>query len=181
MLLSNLKKFFYKKKYNIKETKNILNNIIEIAYSDFFIKKYKIPNTFQARYEIILIFIFLLYIRFKKDKLSKERMQAIYDYLFEYLDYSLREVGVGDLSVGKKVKTLARIFSFRMKVYEKSISVEFINIKKPIKKFVYSSKIANNNLNNFYNYIKLQHKRITSSSYKVIVNKNFFKKINFYF
>ena len=66
------------------------------------------------------------------------------DYLFDYIDYSLREVGTGDLSVGKKVKTMARIFSNRMQLYEKSISKNFKNIKKPIKKFVYENKVKKN-------------------------------------
>ena len=35
------------------------------------------------------------------------------DYFFDYIDYSLRELGTGDLSVGKKVKTMAQIFSKR--------------------------------------------------------------------
>ena len=56
MLIANLKKFFFKrKKYNTRKIKDILNNIIEISYSDSFNKKFKIPNTFYSRYEIIVI------------------------------------------------------------------------------------------------------------------------------
>jgi len=129
MILNNLKKFFFKrKKYNTKNIKDILNNIIKISYSSSFNKKFKIPKTFYSRYEIILILIFLIYIRLKNEKVNKMKVQIMYNYLFDYIDYSLREIGTGDLSVGKKVKTMARIFSFRIQLYEKSISKDFKNI-----------------------------------------------------
>ena len=141
-----------------------------------FNKKFKIPESFYARYEIILILIFLLYLRLKNEKVNKIKIQIICNYLFEYLDYSLREIGIGDLSVGKKVKTLARIFSFRMKSYEESVKIDFKNIKKLIKKFVYKNKVKKRNLDNFYNYINSQYKKLKISNSKDIFSKNFFKE-----
>ena len=166
-----------RKKYNTKNIENILNNIIKISYSSSFNKKFKIPKTFYARYEIILILIFLINLRLKNEKVNKNKMQIIYNLLFEYIDYSLREAGVGDLSIGKKVQILARIFSFRMQLYEKSINVDFKNIKKPIKKYIYKNKVKKNNLNNFYKYICSQHKKLKYSDSNDIFKKNFFKKI----
>ena len=177
MIISNIKKFFFKKKkYNTKKLKDSLNNIIKISNSVSFNKKFKIPDTFYARYEIILILIFLLYLRLKDEKVNKMKIQIIYNYLFEYLDYSLREIGIGDLSVGKRVKTLARIFSFRMKLYEESVKIDFKNIKKFIKKYVYKNKVKKNNLDNFYNYVNSQYKKLKTSNSKDIFSKNFFKE-----
>ncbi len=176
MIINNIKKiFFKKKKYNAKKLKDVLNNIIKISNSISFNKKFKIPESFYTRYEIILILIFLLYLRLKNEKVNKIKIQIICNYLFEYLDYSLREIGIGDLSVGKKVKTLARIFSFRMKSYEESVKIDFKNIKKLIKKFVYKNKVKKRNLDNFYNYINSQYKKLKISSSKDIFSKNFFK------
>ena len=110
MILNNLKKFFFKRKiYNTRNIKDILNNIIKISYSNSFNTKFKIPNNVHSRYEIILILFFLIHIKLKNEKVNKVKLQIMCDYLFDYIDYSLREVGTGDLSVGKKVKTMARI------------------------------------------------------------------------
>ena len=110
MILNNLKKVFFKrKKYNTKNIEKILNNIIKISYSSSFNKKFKIPKTFYSRYEIILILIFLINLRLKNEKANKMKIQIMYNYLFDYIDYSLREIGTGDLSVGKKVNILAKI------------------------------------------------------------------------
>ena len=124
MILNNLKKVFFKrKKYNTRNIQNILNNIIKISYSSSFNKKFKISTNFNSRYEIILILFFLIHLKLKNKKENKIKLQIMCDYLFDYIDYSLRELGTGDLSVGKKVKTMAQIFSKRMKLYDKSISV----------------------------------------------------------
>ena len=177
MIINNLKKIFFKRnKYNTRKIKDILNNIIKISYSSSFNKKFNIPKAFYTRYEIILILIFLLHLRLKNEKVNKMKIQIMYNYLFEYIDYSLREIGTGDLSVGKKVKTLAKIFSFRMQLYEKSISKDFENIKKPIKKFIYKNKVKKNNLDDFYNYISRQHKKLNYSNSKDIFIKDFFKE-----
>ena len=177
MILNNLKKVFFKrKKYNTKNIENILNNIIKISYSSSFNKKFKIPKTFYARYEIILILIFLINLRLKNEKVNKMKIQIMYNYLFDYIDYSLREIGTGDLSVGKKVNILARIFSFRIQLYEKSIIKDFKNIKKPIKKFIYKNKVKKDNLDNFYNYIIRQHKKLNSLNSKEISSKKCFKE-----
>ena len=177
MIINNIKNFFFKKKkYNKKSLKDVLNNIIKISNSVSLNKRFKIPTSFNARYEIILILIFLLYLRLKNEKVNKIKIQIIYNYLFEYLDYSLREIGIGDLSVGKKVKTLGRIFSFRIRSYEESVIIDFKNIKKLIKKFVYKNKVKKYNLDNFYNYVNSQYKKLKASNSKDIFSKNFFKE-----
>ena len=174
MILNSLKKIFFKKKnYNTKKIKDILNNIIKISNSNIFNQKFNIPNTFNSKYEIILILIFLLHIRFKNE-IDKIKMQLLYNYFFEYIDFSLREIGTGDLSVGKKVKSLAKIFSFRMQQYKKITESYFVNIKKLIKKNIYNNNIKQKNLNNFYNYILKHHKKLNNSTSNEIFIKNFF-------
>ncbi len=176
MILQKLKKIvFTKKEHNTKKIKIILNNIIETTCSDKFCKKLNISNTFNSRFELIIILVFLLYLRFKEDEKNKIKLQFLYDYLFEYVDFSLREIGTGDLSVGKKVKKMARIFSIRMKNYSKSTSVKFLNIKKPIKKNIYKNKISQRYLDLFYIYINNQNKKLYTTPINKIFTKNFFK------
>tara|TARA_B100001123_G_scaffold245671_1_gene274601 strand:- start:445 stop:762 length:318 start_codon:yes stop_codon:yes gene_type:complete len=103
-------------------------------------------------------------------------MQIMYNYLFEYIDFSLREIGTGDLSVGKKVKNLAKIFSHRIKLYENEVSKDFKNIKKPIKSFIFKNKVKKDNLDNFCAYIVKQHKKLNISTSKEIFSKNFFRE-----
>ena len=177
MIINNLKKIFFKRnKYNTRKIKDILNNIIKISYSSSFNKKFKIPNTFYSRYEIILILIFLLYLRLKNERANKIKIQIMYDFLFDYIDYSLREIGTGDLSVGKKVKILAKIFSFRIKIYEKSFEKDLNNIRKPVKKYIYNnSNTKSIAINKFVKYILSENKKLKITLIKKIFVKNYFQ------
>ena len=89
MLINKLKKFFFKENFNKKKIKDIVENIIKISKSEIFYQKYKIPKIFLSRFEIIIIFVFLLFNRLKKEKKSEIRLQKfsfrikIYEKSFE--------------------------------------------------------------------------------------------------
>src|SRR3546814_11486190 len=48
--------------------------------------------------------------------------QALFDHMFADMDYNLRELGVGDLSVGQKVKQMAQGFYGRATAYESGLA-----------------------------------------------------------
>ena len=61
-----------------------------------------------------------------KDNTGKEKdvalaVEAAFDAYLSGLDIALREIGVGDLSVGKKMKKLGRAFYGRVKAYETAL------------------------------------------------------------
>ena len=70
---------------------------------------------------------------------------------------------------------MARVFSLRIQTYEDSINIDFKNIKKPIKKYIYRNKVKKRNLDKFYNYIIKQHNKLELANSKKIFVKNFFK------
>jgi cytochrome b pre-mRNA-processing protein 3 len=47
--------------------------------------------------------------------------QAVFDAMFSDMDVNLREMGVGDLSVGKKVKAMWNAFHGRAMAYEPAV------------------------------------------------------------
>tara|TARA_B100000315_G_scaffold254373_1_gene295308 strand:- start:1436 stop:1972 length:537 start_codon:yes stop_codon:yes gene_type:complete len=175
MLINSLKKIFFKEKLKKKCVKNIVENIIQVSQSDIFYKKYKIEKDFILRFEIIIILVFLIFFRLKNNKKFRPKLQEIYDYLFDYIDFSLREIGTGDLGVGKKVKILAKTFSFRIKTYNKSFQINFDNIKKPIKKYLFKKNTNPIIVNKFVKYILDENRRIHSNITKNIFVKNLFK------
>ena len=52
---------------------------------------------------------------------TAEFAQLLFNVLFRDMDRSLREIGVGDLSVGKKVRTMAEGFYGRVEAYEQGL------------------------------------------------------------
>lgn len=68
---------------------------------------------------MIVIHAHLLFRRLAALGEEGERLsQDVFDVMFKDMDRSLREMGVGDLSVGKHVKGMAKAFYGRTQLYE---------------------------------------------------------------
>lgn len=81
-----------------------------------------VPDTPLGRFDMIALLVFLALRRLQADGLRHRAFcQALFDYMFTDMDRNLREMGVGDLSVGKKVKDLAQAFYGRSDAYERGL------------------------------------------------------------
>ena len=55
---------------------------------------------------------------------TEDTGQAVFDLMFFDMDQNLREMGVGDLGVGRMVKSLATAFYGRAEAYEKGLGAD---------------------------------------------------------
>jgi len=77
------------------------------------------PDTVEGRFELYTLHVVLLLDRFRRQGTqAAETSQALFDTYVGALDDALREMGVGDLSVGKKMRKLGEAFYGRVKSYE---------------------------------------------------------------
>jgi len=83
-----------------------------------------VPDTAEGRFEMIALIAFLVLQRLKKIDGTNDLSQKYFDVMFTDIDSNLRELGVGDLSVGKKVKKLAESFYGRIKAYEAGLDAD---------------------------------------------------------
>jgi len=77
------------------------------------------PDTTAGRFELICLHAGLVIRRLRAFKTPEADAlaQAVFDAMFADMDLTLREMGVGDLSVGKKVKNLWEGFHGRAEAY----------------------------------------------------------------
>lgn len=85
-----------------------------------------VPDTIEGRFEMVVLHAFLILRRLKAASgadvaPAKAFGQRLFDILFDDMDQTLREIGVGDLSVGKKVKALASSFYGRVAAYDEGL------------------------------------------------------------
>lgn len=81
------------------------------------------PDTLEGRFEIYTAYVVLLLDRLGgKGMQARETAQALFEAYVSSLDNALREIGVGDLSVGKKMRTLGEAFYGRVKSYEQAFA-----------------------------------------------------------
>jgi cytochrome b pre-mRNA-processing protein 3 len=77
------------------------------------------PDTLEGRFELYTLHVVLVVLRLKgHGDNPSAAAQALFDAYLQSLDIALREMGVGDLSVGKKMKKLGRAFYGRVKSYD---------------------------------------------------------------
>lgn len=80
------------------------------------------PDTFDGRFELITAVAGLAMMRLKAAPETGRLGQDFADRLFLGLDDALREAGVGDLSVPKKMKALARRVYGRVQAYADALA-----------------------------------------------------------
>lgn len=81
---------------------------------------WRVPDTPLGRFEMLSVFMFLFLHRMHQSGnggAAKELSQEVTDLFFLDVDHSLRELGVGDLGVPKRMKKLARMFYGRLNAY----------------------------------------------------------------
>lgn len=82
-----------------------------------------VPDTVQGRFEMIALHMFLVLHRLKQEGgQGADLAQDLFDLMFEDMDRNLRELGTGDLAVGKRIKTLAKGLYGRIAAYEQGLS-----------------------------------------------------------
>jgi cytochrome b pre-mRNA-processing protein 3 len=81
------------------------------------------PDTVEGRFELYTLHVVLLLHRLKGlDVETAAIAQALFDAYLQALDDALREMGVGDLSVAKKMRKLGEAFYGRAKAYEAALT-----------------------------------------------------------
>ena len=88
--------------------KNYLySTLLSLSRNIFFYKKVSLPDTFETRVYLMFIHFSILMI-ISKNKGVKFNQKS-YDYFFLNMENDLREQGLGDVSVNKKMKDLNKI------------------------------------------------------------------------
>jgi cytochrome b pre-mRNA-processing protein 3 len=77
-----------------------------------------VPDTLDGRFELVALHTFLALRRLKSDASAADTRQALVDVFVDDMDASLREMGAGDLGVGRRVKAMAQALYGRIAAYE---------------------------------------------------------------
>ncbi|MEQ9446581.1 MAG: ubiquinol-cytochrome C chaperone family protein [Rhodospirillaceae bacterium] len=113
---------------------------VEQARSPAFFTQFGVPDTVDGRFDLIILHIMLLIRRLRGNgKLAGEMSQSVLNHMFSDMDRNLREMGVGDLSVGKQVKKMAKAFYGRSESWEEGIDSGRVQLMSAFEETVYRS------------------------------------------
>lgn len=89
--------------------------IVAGARQEKFYAEMDVPDTLDGRFDMIVLHMFLVLDRLRGE--AADMGQQLTDTFFKDLDRTLREMGIGDLSVAKKIRPMAEAFAGRIKAY----------------------------------------------------------------
>lgn len=83
-----------------------------------------VPDTLDGRFDLIVLHVVLLMRRLRRcGEAGRGLSQSLFDAMFDDMDRSLREMGVGDLRVGRRIKQMARAFYGRAAAYDRALDL----------------------------------------------------------
>jgi cytochrome b pre-mRNA-processing protein 3 len=93
--------------------------IVAQARSPQFYRAGAVPDTVKGRLEMVLLHVFLLFRRLRMEAEPIRLIgQQVFDLFCRDMDDNLREMGVGDLAVPKRMRQIGEAFYGRAKAYD---------------------------------------------------------------
>ncbi len=96
-----------------------------------------VPDTVDGRFDMIALHAFLV-LRRLKDR-HRDTAQALLEAIFDDMDGSLREMGAGDLGVGRRVKTMAAALYGRIAAYEDALDGDHAALAEALRRNLYGT------------------------------------------
>jgi cytochrome b pre-mRNA-processing protein 3 len=101
------------------------NSIVTHALRPDFYSEGGVRDNFSGRFEMTSLHATLVFRRLRKaGAAGKDLAQDCFDALFDGFDEALRDIGTGDLSVGKKIRKMGEAFYGRAKSYDEALAAD---------------------------------------------------------
>jgi cytochrome b pre-mRNA-processing protein 3 len=99
-------------------TEALYERIVAAARQKVFYSEWAVPDTPLGRFEMVSLMMLLFQHRLRGEPgMAREVAQVLIDEFFTDVEHSLRELGISDPGVPKRMKRLARMFYGRTAAY----------------------------------------------------------------
>ena len=96
---------------------------VAAARDPYFYETLGVADTLDGRFDLVGLHVFLVIRALNRlPPPGPDVAQAVFDAMFNDMDINLREMGVGDMSIAKKVKKMWEAFHGRAGAYEQALS-----------------------------------------------------------
>ncbi len=92
---------------------------VERARAPVFFTKFGVPDTIDGRFDLLTLHAWMVLARLRESGMS-DLAQGFMDTLFIGFDEGLRDLGTGDMGMGRRMKKIADAFYGRLSSYEAS-------------------------------------------------------------
>jgi len=128
------------------EARGVYDAIVAQARQPALYASLDVPDTVSGRFDMIVLHAFVVLERLRRAGAPAAGFaQALTNEIFLDMDRSLREMGVGDLSVAPKVRRMAEVFHGRLKAYRAAAEGDATAFAAALRRNVYAGADAAGN------------------------------------
>lgn len=99
--------------------------VVARARDPRFYQEFGVPDTFDGRFEMLVMHLFMLHARLKDEALSARHVsQLVFDAFIDDMDSALREAAVGDQTVPKRIAKMTQVFYGRTGAFEAALAAK---------------------------------------------------------
>jgi cytochrome b pre-mRNA-processing protein 3 len=100
----------------------IYGMIVTQAREPVFYQDLGVPDTVNGRFDLLLVHLWMILRRLRQVEGGAEAAQALFDHFCNDMDANLREMGVGDLAVPKRMLAFGEAFYGRSAAYDLALT-----------------------------------------------------------
>ncbi len=100
----------------------IYGMIVTQTREPVFYRNLGVADTVNGRFDLLLLHLWMVLRRFRSVGGTADISQALFDYFCADMDANLREMGVGDLTVPKRMQAFGEAFYGRASAYDAAIA-----------------------------------------------------------
>ncbi|HZD90132.1 MAG TPA: ubiquinol-cytochrome C chaperone family protein [Pseudolabrys sp.] len=102
----------------------LYGTIVAQARLPAFYQDYAVPDTVNGRFDVIVRHLTAVLERIAAEPSLREVGQGLFDRFWQDMDHNLREMGVGDLAVPKRMKSFGQAYYGRAGAYRDALAQE---------------------------------------------------------
>jgi cytochrome b pre-mRNA-processing protein 3 len=142
-----------------RQAKELYKIVISHARNPVFYSEFNVPDTMEGRFEMVTLHGGLLVNYLCRPEMGiegRKLAQAFFDEMFKSIDLSIREMGVGDLAVPRRIKKMMTNFKGRAFAYDEATKVNINEIIHALSRNIYKNeKPSEQVIQKFAEYVQL--------------------------
>lgn len=105
-------------------TERLYQSILTASRQPDLYLEFELPDSLDSRFDMLCLHVSLVMMRLRllPEEVHKPLNQELFDRFFADMDFTLREMGVGDLGVGKRVRKMSEAFMGRLTAYSEALT-----------------------------------------------------------
>ena len=138
--------------------------IVSQSRQPSFYQQLGVPDTLDGRFELLVLHTFLIVRQLRRGNFKHQLGRDIMTLLFDDFDLSLRETGVGDMGIGRRIKTMADGFYGRSEAYEVGLADGGTKLADAIARNIFRGDYSTASLTSLEAYVRREARALEQAS-----------------